>query len=47
MMLEGRIAEDFSRISEKQKDLLHPAYSWVPCSQGKDDSTGKIERSII
>ena len=32
---------------EKQKDLLHPAYSWVPCSQEKDDSTGKIERSII
>ena len=46
MMLEGSVAEDFSHI-KKQKDLLHPAYSWVPCSQEKDDSTGKIERSII
>ena len=41
MMLENSVAEDFSHMKNRKTCCI------LQSSQGKDDSTGKIERSII
>ena len=45
-MLEGSVAEDFSHLQNRKFCcILHIHEYHVP--QEKDDSTGKIERSIV